>query len=186
MVAGEMRIVRTFDWKFWLALACAVMVFYLSFVGYQSVRSSQDKDERIDHLITSLDQRSARAAQDRHDARLDRLQAQEERDLARKERQTLVNYINRLTNRQRDVLRWLDENGIEIPTRFITQVQPPRVIERQSNRQQENRAPQNREKRRLKAQNPQQRGRHKAASPGKSGQAPKGKKNNRGKGKRGR
>jgi hypothetical protein len=169
------KFVRTLDWRFWLALACAVMVAYLSFVGYSGVKASQVKDERIDHLIESLDSRSRQGAVDRAQAADDRAQAREDREAAQRERRALTGYIERLSGRQQELLAWLDENGIEIPTRFLSVVEPPRILVRQ---------PKDTSPKPSQNKKPSQNEKPEDTSPGKSGTKGKGKSKGKAKGQK--
>lgn len=116
---------RTIDWRFFLALALALMVAYLCAVGWNGIAESKAKSDRIDALVGALDERDDTIAE--RDAMLDaerRSSVLERRRLLLNQR-LLVEYTSDLADRQSALLSYLQRHGIDIPPRFITEVPPP-------------------------------------------------------------
>lgn len=111
---------RAIDWKFWLALSLAIMVGYLSFVGYAAVQDGREKDRQINALIRTAETKDASAA--RRDAA-----ASAERAVAAENQRALLDYTKALAGRQHALLEWLRANGIDIPVRFVREIPAPKV-----------------------------------------------------------
>lgn len=104
---------RTIDWRFFLALAFALMVTYLAYAGWAGIEESKDKDVRIDALIESSQAKDESALVER------RIAARERRIVASNQA-ALLDYTRSLARRQAALLAYLNRHGIEIPTRFVT------------------------------------------------------------------
>lgn len=109
---------RTIDWKFLLSLVVLISLLYLVFTGLQAYAASEEKTRQInslteqnDMLLSELDQRDRQAARERRQAAA--------------ERRAIVNYTRSLAERQREILAYLVQHGIEIPTRLIEPIEAP-------------------------------------------------------------
>jgi hypothetical protein len=118
-----MRGHRTFDWRFFVALAACLMVAYLVVGGYQdNVR----KGQRIDRLIAAGQAADARAAHDAANASTERqaLLANQDRLLRLYRHQ--VRRQERLDARLTNLLAYLRAQGIAVPAEFQTGKRPGR------------------------------------------------------------
>lgn len=106
---------RTFDWRFFVALAFAMMVAYFVYVGYSGVKSSEAKDNRVDALLAEVHEQDVTAAH--------------ERERAADNQQALLDYTKALAARQRSLLTYLQRHGIEIPNRYLVAVPAPRIVD---------------------------------------------------------
>lgn len=111
---------RAVDWKFWLSMTLAMCVGYLAFIGYAAVQDGREKDRQINALIRTAKEK------DRAAERRDALAARE-RIAAAEVQEALLAYTRALADRQRAVLAYLRQNGIELPVRLVREVPAPRI-----------------------------------------------------------
>jgi hypothetical protein len=71
------------------------------------IRISQGKDADAERAATAADQDRATAAANQA---------------------ALLDYTRALADRQHALLEWLRANGIEIPTRYVVEIRPPKVV----------------------------------------------------------
>lgn len=104
---------RLVDWKFWVALAFAIMVTYLVWVGYSSYADKQD----LQDALTS--QQSREDAKDRI-AAAERAAATAERDVLLQKQNELLDQLQTFQRKQDKLLDYLREQGIVIPGAFTS------------------------------------------------------------------
>lgn len=116
---------RTFDWRFLAMLAFLVMVCYLVLTGVTAIQQNAEKGHQIDALISAAAEQDAAASQERAELRGTQKQ--------------LLHRLTAYEQRQRALLEWLREHGIDIPKRFIdvpVLAQRPTTHHRHKHRQQ--------------------------------------------------
>ncbi len=100
---------RVFDWRFILALTFGAMVSYLVWVGVTAVHDGQDKDERNAELVVLL-------KTEQKSAKVERSAATAERKVLLDKQDDLLREVSQLQRRQAQLLDYLRENGIAVPS----------------------------------------------------------------------
>lgn len=115
-----MKRLKVIDWKFWLTLTLAMCVTYLSFIGYSAVQDGREKDRQINALIRTAETKDQAAA--RRDAA-----AAADRQTSAANQRALLDYTQDLADRQAAILAYLRVHGIDLPTRLVRVIQPPKI-----------------------------------------------------------
>ncbi|HSV37426.1 MAG TPA: hypothetical protein VLI04_01580 [Nocardioidaceae bacterium] len=112
---------QVFDWKFFIALGFALLSGYLAFAGYAAIEDGREKDRQNAGLIRIND--SLLGSIER-----DRVADETERATAAANQAALLNYTKAVADKQRGLLEWLRNNGIDIPVRYVTEIPAPKVV----------------------------------------------------------
>lgn len=99
-------------------VAAFAVLLVILMAGWQLVGQREDahtKDGQIEALIEAAETRDAEAAADRR--------------IAAANQAELLEYTKSLAERQRRLLIWLRDNGIDIPTQFVVELPKPRVLQ---------------------------------------------------------
>lgn len=113
-MSTDRSIKTTLGWRFWVAMSLFLLVLWLICSSFIALDQSREKDQRIDALIEGIRQQEEIAA--------------EERLAASKERADLLQYTKALADRQRSLLAYLREEGVDIPLRFLKPLEAPRIV----------------------------------------------------------